>query len=100
MPRIRTHPGEVLTEEYMIPLDISVGRLALDLNVSVAQISELIRSNEPGPMTADIALRLARYLRTSPLYWMNLQNAYDLSKIEAEKGAEIAQVGPFRNHAG
>ncbi len=90
MARIRTHPGEVLKEEFMAPLDLSANRLAIELAVPATRIGDIIRSENPRAITADTALRLARYFRTSAAFWMNLQAAYDLSKVEAEKGREIA----------
>jgi addiction module HigA family antidote len=90
MARIRTHPGEVLKEEFMSPLGLSANRLAIDLAVPATRIGEIIREESPRAVTADTALRLARYFGTSAGFWMNLQAAYELSKAEAEKGREIA----------
>lgn len=90
MPRVRTHPGEVLKEEFMAPLELSANRLAIDLAVPATRIGDIIRDESPRAVTADTALRLARYFGTTPAFWMNLQSAYDLSKAEAEKGREIA----------
>lgn len=90
MARIRTHPGEVLKEEFMAPLELSANKLAIELGVPATRIGDIIRSEGPRAITADTALRLARYFRTTAAFWMNLQAAYDLSKAEAEKGREIA----------
>jgi antitoxin HigA-1 len=90
VPRIRTHPGEVLKEEFMAPLGLSANKLAIDLGVPATRIGEIIREDNPRAVTADTALRLARYFETAAGFWMNLQAAYDLSKTEAEKGREIA----------
>jgi addiction module antidote protein, HigA family len=89
MARVRTHPGEVLREEFMAPLGISANRLAIDLAVPATRIGDIIRQEGPRAVTADTALRLARYFGTSPAFWMNLQAAYDLSKAEADRGKEI-----------
>ncbi|HRE44376.1 MAG TPA: HigA family addiction module antitoxin [Terricaulis sp.] len=89
MARIRTHPGEVLREEFMAPLGISANRLAIDLAVPATRIGDIIRQEGPRAVTADTALRLARYFGTSAAFWMNLQAAYDLSKAEADRGKEI-----------
>jgi addiction module HigA family antidote len=95
MARIRTHPGEVLKEEFMAPLGLSANRLAIDLAVPATRIGDIIRSTNPRAVTADTALRLARYFGTTPGFWMNLQSAYDLSKAESERGREIvARVRP------
>ncbi len=90
MPRIRTHPGEVLKEEFMAPLELSANRLAIELAVPATRIGDIIRAENPRAITADTALRLGRYFGTTPAFWMNLQAAYDLSKTEIEKGREIA----------
>jgi len=90
VPRIRTHPGEVLKEEFMAPLELSANRLAIELAVPATRIGDIIRAENPRAISADTALRLARYFRTTPAFWMNLQAAYDLSKAETEKGREIA----------
>ena len=80
--RIRTHPGEVLREEYLEPLGMSARQLAEAIHVPANRISELAR--ERRGVTADTAIRLGRYFGTSPDFWLNLQLAHDLSKAEAE----------------
>ena len=90
MTRIRTHPGEVLKEEFMAPLGLSANRLAIELAVPATRIGEIIRADSPRAVTADTALRLGRYFATTPDFWMSLQAAYELSKAQAEKGQEIA----------
>jgi antitoxin HigA-1 len=82
MARIRTHPGEILEAEYLTPLKMSSTALAKKLGVPGNRISDLVRQRRG--MTADTALRLSRYFRTTPDFWMNLQAAYDLSKAVAE----------------
>jgi antitoxin HigA-1 len=88
------HPGRVLREEFMRPLQLDTGGLARALDIAPARIAPLIADKEP--VTSDIALRLARCFRTRPEFWLSLQNAYDLSRAEAEFGAEIdARVQPI-----
>jgi addiction module HigA family antidote len=70
------HPGEMLHEEFMKPLGISINGLALELHVPVTRISEIV--NERRGITADTALRLARHFGTSPDFWMNMQKDYEL----------------------
>jgi antitoxin HigA-1 len=82
MSRIRTHPGEILEAEYLTPLGMSSTALAKKLGVPGNRISDLVRQRRG--MTADTALRLSRYFRTTPDFWMNLQAAHDLSKAAAE----------------
>jgi addiction module HigA family antidote len=79
--RIRTHPGEVLREEYLKPLGMSARALAEAIGVPPNRLSEIVR--ERRGITADTALRLGRYLGTDALFWINLQVAHDLSKAEA-----------------
>jgi antitoxin HigA-1 len=81
MARIRTHPGEVLAEEFMKPLGLSARALAAELDVPANRITEIIRQRRG--VTADTAIRLARRFGTTPRYWMNLQVAHDLSVAEA-----------------
>ena len=89
--RIRTHPGEVLREEFMQPLGLSANALALALRVPATRIGAIVRSDRPRAVTADTALRLARYFRTTPEFWLNLQRAHDLSIAVSERGARIAR---------
>ena len=91
MSRIRTHPGEFLREEFMVPLGLSANALALALRVPATRITAIIRDESPRTVTADTALRLARYFGTSPQFWLNLQQAHDLSLMEIERGAAIAR---------
>jgi antitoxin HigA-1 len=89
--RVRTHPGEVLREEFMAPLGLAANALALALRVPATRIGAIIRNDQPRAVTADTALRLARYFGTTPEFWLNLQTAYDLSLTVAEAGARIEQ---------
>src|SRR6478672_2756891 len=70
------HPGEMLREEFMKPLGISINRLALELHVPVTRISQIV--NERRGITADTALRLARHFGNSADFWMNIQKDYEL----------------------
>ncbi|WP_439542624.1 HigA family addiction module antitoxin [Hyphomicrobium sp.] len=84
------HPGEILREEYLVPLKMSPGALAKRLNVPRTRIERLVA--EKTPVTPDTALRLAKFFETSPAFWMNMQTSYDL-KIEAKaKKQEIARI--------
>ncbi|MGO8865317.1 MAG: HigA family addiction module antitoxin [Alphaproteobacteria bacterium] len=89
MTRIRTHPGEVLREEFMRPLGLSANALALDLRVPANRIGAIIRKESPRAVSADTAMRLARYFGTSAEFWLNLQAAYDLSVARREAGKII-----------
>ncbi|MGO9519795.1 MAG: HigA family addiction module antitoxin [Candidatus Korobacteraceae bacterium] len=70
------HPGEILHEDFMKPLRISMNRLALDLRVPVTRIAEIVHQRRG--ITPDTALRLGRYFNTSARFWMNAQSGYDL----------------------
>jgi antitoxin HigA-1 len=70
------HPGEILQDDFLKPLDLSVNRLAIDLRIPATRISEIVHARRR--ITADTALRLARYFKTTPEFWLNLQNFYDL----------------------
>jgi antitoxin HigA-1 len=89
MLRTRTHPGEVLREEFMKPLGLSANALALALRVPATRIGDILRDEKPRAVSADTAMRLARYFGTTAQFWLNLQCAYDLSVAERERGAEI-----------
>ena len=85
MPRVRTHPGEVLKEEFLVPLSMSAHELAEAIGVPANRISDIVR--ERRSVTADTALRLADQFGTTPQFWLNLQMAHDLSKAEAARDA-------------
>ena len=87
--RIRTHPGEVLLEEFMRPLGLSANALARELHVPPNRISAIVGTDSRA-ITPDTALRLSRYFGTTPEFWMNLQAAYDLSRARAEMAERIA----------
>ena len=92
MARITTHPGEILREEFMIPLGLSANALARALGVPPNRITAIIAGENPRAVTPDTALRLARYFGTTPQLWLNLQLAYDLSAAIAHQGAQIEAV--------
>lgn len=81
------HPGEVLREDFLIPLDLSANALAKALHVTPARINDIVR--ERRGVTADTALRLARYFGGDAQSWLNLQTAYDLRTAEIEAGKDI-----------
>lgn len=74
------HPGEILREDFLVPNDLSANRLAMDLHVPATRIGEILKGNRG--VTADTALRLARYFGTSAEFWLNLQTHYDLEVAE------------------
>jgi addiction module HigA family antidote len=83
------HPGEILRKEFMKPLGLSMNKLALDLRVPVTRIAEIVHQRRA--ITTDTALRLGRYFKTTPVFWMNLQVRYDPEVAEDEQAEKIAR---------
>lgn len=81
------HPGEVLLEEFLMPMKLSQNRLALDIGVHPRRINEIVLGKRS--ITADTALRLARYFGTSPQFWLGLQADYDLDVAMGELGDRL-----------
>jgi addiction module HigA family antidote len=81
------HPGEILSEEFMAPLGLSMNRMAMDLRVPVTRIADIV--NEKRGITAETALRFARYFKNSPTFWMNLQTRYELEVAQDEIAAKV-----------
>lgn len=81
------HPGEILREEFLVPMNMSASELARRLDVVPGRVSELL--NEKRAVSAETALRLAFAFDTTPEFWMNLQTAYDLRTAEIESAKEI-----------
>lgn len=84
------HPGEILREEYLAPLDLKPYTLAKKLHVPRTRIERLVA--ERAPVTPDTALRLAKFFGTTPQFWMNMQASYDLAKEARIKKAEIDAI--------
>jgi addiction module HigA family antidote len=80
-------PGEILAEEFLIPMGISQYRLALDIGVPPRRINEIV--NGQRAVTADTALRLGRYFRMAPQFWLNLQAHYDLEREQERLGRRL-----------
>ncbi len=89
------HPGEVLDEEFLKPLGVTQYRLAKDIRVPVTRIAEICRGKRS--ITADTALRLARYFGMTPKFWLGLQEDYDLEEGARSKASDIDEIRP---HAG
>jgi antitoxin HigA-1 len=85
--RVTTHPGEMLSEEFLKPLGLSVNALAMSLRVPATRIGAIVKGERS--VTADTALRLARFFGTSPEFWVNLQAMHDLTKARQETGVTI-----------
>jgi antitoxin HigA-1 len=83
------HPGEVLQEEFLVPMGISQNRIAREIAVPPRRINEIVHGNRA--VTADTALRLARYFGTSEEFWMGLWADYDLEEARGKLGNRLAQ---------
>ena len=91
------HPGEILQEEFLIPLEISAYRLAKETFIPQTRISEIIKGNRR--ITADTALRFAKYFGTSAKFWLGLQDDYDLEEENTNKEKELNNIKPINNSA-
>jgi antitoxin HigA-1 len=87
------HPGEVLREEFLIPMNLTPYAVAQALRVPRTRIERLAR--ERTAVTANTALRLARYFRTTPDFWLNLQTQFDLERAADEVSREIGRIEPI-----
>jgi antitoxin HigA-1 len=87
------HPGEILREDYMKPLGLTAHRLAMALHVPATRVAEIV--HERRAITADTAIRLGRYFKTTARFWLNLQTAFDLEIIEDQSLVKIeSEVRP------
>ena len=86
------HPGEVLREEFLKPMGLSVYRLAKEIHVPAPRVNDVVL--EKRGITADTAVRLARFFGTSEQFWMNLQASYDVRKAKAELAKELGKIKP------
>ena len=92
------HPGEILSEEFLVPMKISQTRLARDLGVPFRRVNEICGGKRA--ITADTALRLARFFGMSADYWMTLQSRFELHMAEDRAAGRLKQeVRPFRHRA-
>lgn len=88
------HPGEILSEEFLIPLSISAYRLAKDVEIPQTRVSEILKGNRR--ITADTALRLSKYFGNSAKFWLGLQDDYDLEEENYAKDSVIKSIKPFK----
>ncbi len=96
LQRTPTHPGEVLKEEFLKPLNITQSALAKELNTSFRAINELV--NEKRGITVEMALKLSKYFETTPQLWLNLQNEYDLYRVSNKKEELLNLVKPYNQN--
>lgn len=91
------HPGEVLKEEFLDPMEISAYRLSKDTFIPQTRISEIIKKKRR--ITADTALRLSKYFGTTAKFWLGLQDDFDLEEENFLKEKEINNIKPFETDA-
>jgi len=96
-PDWSVHPGEVLREEFLKPMGLSAYMLAKRLRVPAPRINDIVL--ERRGITADTAVRLARFFQTTEQFWLNLQGAYEISRVKSERGEELESIQPLRTVA-
>jgi antitoxin HigA-1 len=94
-PNWRIHPGEILREEFLKPRRMSVYALAKRLLVPAPRINDIVL--EKRGITADTAVRLSRFFGTTEQFWLNLQGAYEISRVKAERGADLNRIEPLKS---
>ena len=96
MERLKNiHPGEILKEEFLDPMEISAYRLSKDTYIPHTRISEIIRKKRR--VTADTALRFSRFFGTTAKFWLGLQDGYDLEEEKFRKEQELNKINPIEN---
>lgn len=91
------HPGEILKEEFLLPLGISAYRLAKDTFLPQTRISEILKGKRR--ITADTALRFSKFFGTSAKFWLGLQDDYDLEEERIQKSKELNDIKPIEGNA-
>ncbi len=98
MKRLKNiHPGEVLQEEFLTPLEITAYKLSKDIGIPQTRISEILKGNRR--ITADTALRLSKYFGNSAKFWLGLQDDYDLEEEQQLKSKEINSIEHYQSNA-
>jgi addiction module HigA family antidote len=92
IPNWRVHPGEILREEFLAPLRMSVYELAKRLRVPAPRVNDIVL--ERRGISADTAVRLSRFFGTTEQFWLNLQGAYEVSRVKSEHASEIELIEP------
>ena len=90
-------PGEILLEEWLKPMGVSQYRLAVEIGVSPRRINEIVHGKRA--LTADTALRLARFFGTDPRSWLNLQSHYNMEKAARQTGSALQKIIPWSERA-
>jgi addiction module HigA family antidote len=92
-PNWKVHPGEILKEEFLKPMGLSVYRLAKEIRVPAPRVNDIVLRKRG--ITADTAVRLAKFFGTSEQFWLGLQAAYEVNLIKSEHRSEINQIKPL-----
>lgn len=88
------HPGEILKEEYMAPLNLEAAELALNLRIPVAHIQEIL--SQKRSISADLAMRLAKFFGTDVNLWINLQTQYDINTLSEKTKKDLDYIIPYK----
>lgn len=98
MARIKNiHPGEILLEEFLLPLEISAYKLAKDIDIPQTRVSEIIHGKRR--ITADTALRLSKYFGNSAKFWLGLQDDFDIEEEQLQKKMLFNAIKPLKTNA-
>src|SRR5437879_3496646 len=93
-PNWRIHPGEILQKEFLRPMKLSVYRLAKEIRVPAPRVNDIVLQKRG--ITADTAVRLAKFFGTSEQFWLGLQSIYEVSVVKSERQDEIDQIKPLQ----
>src|SRR5882724_9876075 len=93
-PNWKVHPGKILKEEFLKPMGLSVYRLAKEIRVPAPRVNDVVLQKRG--ITADTAVRLAKFFGTSEQFWLGLQSAYEVSVVKSERQDEIDQIKPLQ----
>jgi addiction module HigA family antidote len=91
------HPGEVLLEEFLIPLGLSAYKLSKDIGIPQTRISEIVKGNRR--VTADTALRLSKYFGNSAKFWLGIQDDFDIEEEKRTKSKELELIEQYQNNS-
>jgi addiction module HigA family antidote len=92
-PQWRVHPGEILREQFLIPMSLSANRLARELHVSPPTVNDIVL--ERRAVTAEMAVRFARFFGTTEQFWLNLQDAYAVGQAKEHLAVALKEIRPF-----
>ncbi len=91
------HPGEILQQEFLVPLGLSAYKLSKDIGIPQTRVSEIIKGNRR--ITADTALRLSKYFGNSAKFWLGLQDDFDIEEEEQHKSKELSLIEQYQSNA-